>query len=568
MLNWLFGSARTRQSGQRGCRRKSVRPTLEYLEDRAVPAAALTQTNLVADLSGMAQIVDANLKNPWGVAVRPNGDFSVSDAANNTATLYKGDVNGQPISMDLPVIKIPGTLDTPLGTPTGQVVNSTQDFGVSGSPAALIFTELGGTISAVTASSSSAQLVASDTGAVYTGLAIGSIGSSNFLYVADGAGTGSINVYNSFFQLVGVPGNFKDAALPSGLVPFNVANINGTLFVTYDNPNDATVAGVVDKFNTQGTFLGRFASGSNLVTPWAVVQAPAGFDSLGGAILVGNFGDGHINAFDPNTGQFLGQLDGANGQALAIAGLHGLTFGNGSSAGGASTLYFTAGLNQNTDGVFGSLTPAPPPAPVNPAFVTQVYTDVLQRPVDAAGLAFWDNQLAQGASRQQVVAAIENTPEYQAVEVRTLYAQYLHRAVDPAGLSFWTAQLAQGATVEQVASGITGSQEFFTVQGGGTNAGFLTALYKDALGRAPDANGEAGFMAALNSGVTTGQVAGVVFNSNEFRTDLVNGFYQSFLHRAADANGLAFFVQALQQGATDQDVIATIVGSDEYFSRL
>src|SRR5207237_4313305 len=130
---------------------------------------------------------------------------------------------------------------------------------------------------------------------------------------------------------------------------------------------------------------------------------------------------------------------------------------------------------------------------------------------------------------------IQNTPEFQAVQVRNLYAQYLHRAVDPVGLNFWTAQLAQGATLEQVASGIAGSQEFFTAQGGGTKAGFLTALYHDALGRAPDATGQAGFTAALNSGATTQQVAAVLFASNEFRTDLVSGFYQSFLRRAADA---------------------------------
>jgi uncharacterized protein (TIGR03118 family) len=542
-----------------------VRPRLEFLEDRAVPAGAFVQTNLVSDLPGVAQITDPNLKNPWGVAVNPAGDFSVSDEANGTATLYKGDVNGQAISLDTPVIKIPGAAGNPTGKPTGQVFNSTPDFGIAGSGRAeFIFAGLDGTISAVAAGSSQAQLMAASTGAVYTGLALGSIGSNNFLYAANGAGAGSITVYNLFFQVVGVPGTFTDPSLPSGLVPFNVANINGTLFVTYDNPNNEQLAGVVDKFNTQGTFLGRFAGGSNLVAPWAVVQAPGGFDPFGGDILVGDFGDGHINVFDPNTGQFLGQLNGADGQPLAITHLYGLTFGNGSSAGSASTLYFAAGLNQGRDGVFGSLKPVQ----VNPAFVTQVYTDLLQRPVDAAGLAFWDNQQAQGASRQQVVAAIENTPEFQAVQVRNLYTRYLHRAVDPVGLNFWTAQLAQGATLEQVESGITGSPEFFTTQGGGTKAGFLTALYHDALGRAPDATGETGFMAALNSGATTAQVAAVLFASNEFRTDLVSGFYQSFLHRAADANGLQFFVQALQQGATDQDVIAVIVGSNEYFSRL
>jgi hypothetical protein len=294
-----------------------------------------------------------------------------------------------------------------------------------------------------------------------------------------------------------------------------------------------------------------------------VVQAPAGFGSFGGDILVGNFGDGHISAYD-TSGHFLGQLNGQNGQPLAIERLWQLTFGNGSSAGGSGTLYFTSGLNKEQDGIFGSLTPMT----ANQRFVAQAYNDLLQRPADAAGLAFWTNQLTQGASRQQIAAGIESSSEYQAVVVNRLFHQFLHRGADAAGVRFWSAQLAAGATVEQVAAGIVGSQEFFMTQGGGTNNGFLTALFQDALGRAPDSTGQTGFTTALQNGASTAQVGGVIFASREFLTDQVQGFFQSFLHRAADSGGLNGFVPALQQGATDQQVIAVILASNEYFSKL
>jgi hypothetical protein len=319
---------------------------------------------------------------------------------------------------------------------------------------------------------------------------------------------------------------------------------------------------VVDKFDTNGKFLGRFADGGNVIAPWAVAQAPAGFGSFGGDILVGNFGDGRINAYD-TSGKFLGQLNGPDAKPLAIERLWQLTFGNGSSAGGANTLYFSSGFNKEKDGVFGSLTPLT----ANQQFVAQVYRDLLQRPVDASGLAFWNNQLTQGASRQQIVTAIEGSGEFRAVEVRNLYTQYLHRAADTQGLSFWTGQLAAGARVEQVAAGIVGSQEFFMAQGGGTDGGFLTALYQDALQRIPDNAGQTGFSAALQNGATPEQVAAVVFGSTEFKKLLVKGFYESFLNRPADSNGLAGFVPALQQGATDQQVIAVILGSAEFFSK-
>jgi uncharacterized protein (TIGR03118 family) len=570
MLNWLIGVARFRHSPSGTGRPRPHRPTLECLEDRTVPSTAFFRTNLVSDVAGAAQITDPNLKNPWGAAVNPVGDFWISDAANGTVTLYGGDVNGQPIRMDAPVITIPGATSGTMGQPSGQVFNSTSDFVVpgSGSPALFIFAGIDGTLSAVApnfytgAPSSNAVTVATVKGASYTGLALGSNASGNFLFAANNA-AGTVDVFDKNFKHTTLSGSFTDPNLPANMTPFNVVNINGTLYVTYENPNNESVGGLVDKFDTNGNFLGRFAGGTNLVAPWAVVQAPTGFGSFGGDILVGNFGDGHISAYD-TSGHFLGQLNGQNGQPLAIERLWQLTFGNGSSAGGSGTLYFTSGLNKEKDGVFGALTPMT----ANQRFVAQAYNDLLQRPADPAGLAFWTNQLTQGASRQQIVAGIEGSGEYEAVVVNRLFRQFLHRGADAAGLSFWSAQLAAGATVEQVAAGIVGSQEFFMSQGGGTTNGFLAALYQDALGRAPDTMGQSGFAAALHNGASTTQVAAVVFGSGEFLTDQVQGFFQSFLHRAADSAGLSGFVPALQQGATDQQVIAVIVASGEYFAKL
>lgn len=544
-------------------------PILEWLEDRTVPTVFM-QNNLVSDVANLAPTTDPNLKNPWGAAVGPTGDFSISNAANGTLSLYKGGVNNQPITVDTPGVTVHGFNGT-TGSPSGQVFNTTSTFIVPGASvvAQFLIAGLDGIISTVGASSAAgglspqAQLSASSIGSVYSGLAIGNIGSQSFIFAANHT-AGRIDVFNSSYSLVQVPGTFTDPNLPVGLTPFNVVNINGILFVTYENQTNESASSVVDEFNTNGNFIRRFADGPNIVAPWAVVQAPGGFESFGGDILIGNFDDGHISAYDPNTDQLVGELNGPNGQLLAIPGLRALLFGNGSTAGDANTLYFTAALNQGKDGLFGSITPIN----VSPQFITQVYTDLLQRPVDPAGLQFWDNLLDQGESRQQVVASIENTPEFQSIEVNKIFVQFLHRAADPAGLSFWTAQLAQGATIEQVESGIVGSREFFTAQGGSADAGFLTALYHDALGRTPDSTGLRGFESALANGASTAQVAAIVFGSDEFQTDLINGFYQQFLHRAPDSAGLQFFLQALQQGSTDQDVIAMIVGSDEYFSRL
>jgi uncharacterized delta-60 repeat protein len=224
----------------------------------------------------------------------------------------------------------------------------------------------------------------------------------------------------------------------------------------------------------------------------------------------------------------------------------------------------------------------------NQRWIAQAYLDLLQRPVDPTGLAVWTAALNGGVSRPAIARAIENSQEYRVVEVQGLYQQYLHRAADPVGLAALTGLLAAGQTVEQVAAAIVGSSEFFQTQGGGTNDGFLNALYLDALGRSVDASGRSTFDQLLASGTTRVQVAAMIFASTEYAQDLVQGFYQRFLHRTGDAAGVNFFVGLLHPstgGATqpifitdpsggqvtalrDEDVIALMVGSQEYFNRL
>src|SRR5262249_13976158 len=158
-------------------------------------------------------------------------------------------------------------------------------------------------------------------------------------------------------------------------------------------------------------------------------------------------GDGTINAYNPTTGAFVGQMQDVNGNAVHIDGLWGLAFGNGVSSGPTNVLFFSAGLNSGRDGLFGSLQPTAAGG-ANARFVDQVYQDLLNRQADPAGLAAWIAQLDQGLTRAQVVAAIENSPEFQTLTVQKAYQQFLHRAADPAGLMTWVNFLQQGHTVE------------------------------------------------------------------------------------------------------------------------
>jgi uncharacterized protein (TIGR03118 family) len=345
-------------------------PRLEVLEDRVVPSQnGYVQMNLVSDLASQnAQITDPNMKNPWGISESASGLFSISDQKANVSTQYA--VTAAGVSQGPLTVAIP-TGATPGHGPTGQVYNDTSSFLVNGAPASFIFANLNGTISAWNSSASTlAQVKATTTGAVYTGLVIQSTASGDFLYAAD-AKQGRIDVFDSSFNGVPLPSSaFVDPQLPAGLLPFNVEDVNGDLYVAYAKagPPAAKAAapegsGAIAVFDTSGKFIRQLTAGGKLASPWGITLAPTSFGEFGGDLLVGNFSyvATEINAFDPVSGAYQGTLADENGNTLLAGdnGLWDLTFGNGGNGGLADTLYFATGLNAETDGLFGAIIPTP-----------------------------------------------------------------------------------------------------------------------------------------------------------------------------------------------------------------
>ena len=347
------------------------------------PGAAMAgyiQQNLVSDLPGVAPVTDPNLVNPWGMSSSSTSPIWVSDNGTGLTTLYNG--AGQPFPIASPlVVTIAPPASPPPGftnsAPTGQVFNvfnasSPNDFVLpNAKPASFIFATEDGTISAWNGGAASILKVDnSSSGAVYKGLAIGNNGSSNLLYAAN-FNSGNIDVFDKNFMATTVGGGFHDPNIPAGFAPFNVQNIDGKLYVTYAKQDDAKhddVAGLgngfVDVFDTNGNLLERLVSNGPLNSPWGLALAPGNFGQFSNDLLVGNFGDGVINAFDPTTGALLGQLDDTSGSPITIEGLWGLRFGNGGTGGSANELFFTAGIPGpdmiEDHGLFGDLTVAVP----------------------------------------------------------------------------------------------------------------------------------------------------------------------------------------------------------------
>jgi len=302
-----------------------------------------------------ASVVDANLVNPWGLAFGPTGVLWVADNHTGTSTLY--DADGTAHSL---VVSIPTSGAATGGEPTGTIYNGTGDFPIGSAGTSLfIFVGEDGIVSAWNATTGNAQVVAdrSSAGAVYKGLAIAANGSSNFLYATD-FHNNAIDVFDSNFQYVT---SFTDSTLPTGYAPFGIRTINGKLYVTFakqlapDNEDDdpGPGNGYVDVFNADGTLSKRFASNGALNAPWGIVVAPSGFGSLGGDILIGNFGDGHIGVYDATSGAYRGDLRGTSGSAIAIDGLWGLEFGPATTP---MALFFSAGSSGETHGLLGTLT--------------------------------------------------------------------------------------------------------------------------------------------------------------------------------------------------------------------
>jgi uncharacterized protein (TIGR03118 family) len=369
---------------------------------RAADGNSYVVTPLVSDLAGKARFRDPVLQNSWGVAFTPAASpFWIADNATGCSTLYDGAGVKQALQVSIPLpgkVGVPSTdcqtvkpppapppKPTP-AAPTGIIWNPSSAFVVPGTakkanpqgiPAIFIFDTEDGTVSAwaggLTPPTNAVLAVDNSksptpaNGAVYKGLAFGVNVHGAFLF-ATNFRAGRIDVFGpptapgGLFTPATTDGGFKDPTIPAGFAPFGIQNINGDLFVTYAKQNaqkNADVAGpgngFVDVFDTDGFLLRRFATRGPLNSPWGVARASFAFGLFSGDILVGNFGNGMINVFNSG-GQFLAALDGSNGKPLVIDGLWTLTLGGGAKS-SSDTLYFTAGPNGETDGLFGTITP-------------------------------------------------------------------------------------------------------------------------------------------------------------------------------------------------------------------
>lgn len=343
---------------------------------KPLPGSAYQQTNLVSDVPGLAPTTDPNLQNPWGLSQTPDGQFRVADNHAGVATLYDaaGQFVGSPITIPTP----PGV--TPPAAPNGNVFNTTSDFVISqgrkSAPATVIFSTEDGTIvgwnPAVNKREGVIAADLSQVGAAFKTLTAGTVDGANYLYASD-FHNGVVDVFDKNFQLhTFAEDQFTDPSIPAGFAPFGLKVVNGTLFITYAKQDAAKhddVAGVgngfIDEFTLSGRFLTRFASQGLLNSPHGIAVAPDDFGRFSNALLVGNFGDSKVNAFDLKTGAFLGQLTDAQGHPLILnggvqegdtKGLWGLTFGNGHGGAATNSLFFAAGINDENDGLFGKVT--------------------------------------------------------------------------------------------------------------------------------------------------------------------------------------------------------------------
>jgi uncharacterized protein (TIGR03118 family) len=348
-------------------------------DDGGIAARSYVQTNLVSNIPGLAAHTDPNLRNPWGTSVGPGSPIWVSDNAAGVTTLYDGAGNARPLVVTIPAPPSAGA--AAVGTPTGQAFNTfdpaSSDFviskaGASG-PGFFLFATEDGTIAGwnpnvdatravIAVDRSTATDGAGDVGAAYKGLALVNTAAGRFLY-ASNFRFGTVDVFDSHFELVD---SFTDPTVPAGFAPFGIHNIGGKLFVTFakqdaEKHDDVSRPGngFVDVFSPNGDLLQRFVGRGKLDSPWAVTLAPSTFGAFGGDILVGNFGDGRINAYDPSTGEHVGQLGSPVGGPIAIPGLWGLRFAPATPGAGPNTLFFTAGINHEADGLFGEITPNP-----------------------------------------------------------------------------------------------------------------------------------------------------------------------------------------------------------------
>jgi uncharacterized protein (TIGR03118 family) len=338
---------------------------------------SFAQTNLIASKSSFhPKLVDKNLTNAWGLAAGPTPIW-VSDNNSGLATVYSGGIKGSPVSLDL-------TVPVPGGNPTGQVYNPDGNAfpvgGTSGGPA--IFIVDSDSIGAhqspgeIAAWDGGASFVVEDSpkggpggktpaGAVFKGLALATNPKAGPELFASDVHNARVDVFNRDFRLLKTPAEFQDKKIPVGYAPFNVQDLGGRIYVTYAKQNKTKTdvvpgagLGFVDVYTVNGVLIKHLVAHGPLNEPWGLAIAPKGFGPFGGQLLVGDLGNGWINAFNPTTGKYLGALDTTSGHPIAINGLWALMVGN-SQFGGSSSLVFSAGPNGYNNGLVGVLNPAP-----------------------------------------------------------------------------------------------------------------------------------------------------------------------------------------------------------------
>jgi uncharacterized protein (TIGR03118 family) len=346
--------------------------TLAVLAMAAAPPAQAAgdvyqQHNLVSDGAVPADNNDPNLVNGWGVAFNPFGPVWVAANGAGKSVLYDGTGKPQTLVVTIP----PSASNSGSGAPTGIVFNGSTGFVVSqgsaSAPSRFLFATEDGVIAgwAPTVDATNAIRVIdnfSATGAVYKGLTLSAGGNGSLLYAAD-FHNNRIDVFDSSFKPVTLAaGAFTDPAIPAGFAPFNVQAINGNIYVAYakqdaDRHDEVAGSGLgyVDVFDPNGTLIAQVASQGALNAPWGMTLAPAGFGKFSNHLLIGNFGDGTINAYDPVSGKFAGTLSGSDQQPIKISGLWGLAFGNGFASQPVNTLFFAAGPNDEKNGLYGRI---------------------------------------------------------------------------------------------------------------------------------------------------------------------------------------------------------------------
>jgi uncharacterized protein (TIGR03118 family) len=355
----------------------SLSLSLAFALSNFAAAQQYQQTNLVSDIQGLAPTPDSHLLNPWGLISSPTSPWWVSDNNGGVSTLYNGNTGlTVPLVVNIPPIVTDPNTGKPIGqgTPTGVVFSASSGFQFdnNGTKSSAIFSFVteDGTISAWPGAGDAIQIIDNSTnpssaqGAVYKGATIAQNGNAFFLYVTNFR-AGRIEIYDTNFKLV-TPHDadaFRDHKIPRDFAPFNVQEVNGDLYVTYAKQNssmhddfDFPGLGFVDKFSPDGKLLQRLEQGPWLNAPWGVALAPANFGFFSNHLLIGNAGSGQIAVYDADSGHFDGMLRDQNGHAIQNQRLWALRFGNGAGAGPTNTLFFTAGITDEADGLFGTIT--------------------------------------------------------------------------------------------------------------------------------------------------------------------------------------------------------------------